>query len=144
MKVWKIPEKQQQKWLQWLARQAQWRLAFEVIKNLTGIRPVEVNDGGKFSFVPLAGVEIPDYFTKPSATGAIRPKKNHPEGKRLLKLWKEANIPSIHPFDFWVHMDISPEGGAGVYRIDHVGGTMHLVGARGWTPEKYGYEPVEI
>lgn len=144
MKVWRFPLEQLEKWLAWRERQKKWESAFAFIEEVTGIKPLSVNNGGYFDFVPAPGAVIPEHFTKPDSKGVIRPKRNHTIGKNLLGLWENRGFGQpTHIFFFFEHMGIKPEG-PGVFRADEVQGQLCLVGARGWNPEDYGYEPVEI
>ena len=145
MKVWRIPPEQLEKWLEWLEQQKKWSHGFDVIERLTGIRPVYLSEAGDFSFVPPPGAEIPSWFSKPDAKGRIRPRRNFLMGRRLLNDWEREDIPAIHVFYFWDHMGLKPEVGvSGVYRADTILGQLCLVEARGWNPEAYGYEPLEV
>ena len=145
MKVWKFSQEQLQKHQEWQEKRKRWSSAFEIIEEMTGIKPEAVNEGGMFSFRPPVGAKLPDYFTKPDAKGAVRPKKNHFMGRKLLLHWREANIPSIHPFDFICHMGLGEIiGSRWTFRTDTLNGELVLIEAKNWNPEDYGYEPVEI
>lgn len=144
MKVWRIPQDQLEKLGEWQKRLKSWDRGFALIEQLTGKRPKSLSQAGDMCFVPADDYEVPACFTKPNKWGGISPKRNHPEGRRLLKAWEESKIPSSTTFDFLCLLGIPWDGGPFSYKRETIGGQVYLIQAKGWNPEEFGYEPVEI
>jgi hypothetical protein len=89
---------------------------------------------------------MPPYFTRPSEPyGFVSPKRNSKKGKDLLGEWERAGFEPIDSFHLLCFLGIEIKGGGRFsYHLDNINEEPHLIEAKGWNPEEYGYRELNI
>jgi len=145
MIVYKLQGEIKEKYETMLAKRKDIERAFDIMEELTGIRPDFVSDTGSFAFKKkgMMPEDLPPFLKMNKRTDFITPKKSTRKGREILKRFAEdyEPLPSVHPFHICQTMGI-PFGSG--FNIETVNGEPCFVSWSGFDPEELGCEKLEI
>ncbi len=147
MKVYEIPQDHLVKLNNWKLRENNFhKIVYELVQDLTGIKPSEVKNNGEFAFKPKHEIhkkDLPD-FLRVDNTGYIVPRLSNKKGKEISNKWKDAKVPDISQNGFYHYMFGITSLFNDIIKFDTIGDKLFVVHCEWIDLSKYGYTEIEI